>query len=254
MRDCDVGYRVFRPLAPARGDFAVIIAHGFLRNGDYMRGWAEAIAEAGFTAVTTDLCASSSGDGRHGDNGTDLVTLRRALGLREVVYAGVSAGGLAARVAASQDGEATRGVLLLDPVNAGGQARTAASRIRAPVAALVSRPQTCNAWRNIDRALETLRDATIVSMGRVSHCDFEWPTDRFCRVACVQLRREAPPVAQARIRAAALGFVEAIGRGDAAALVQWKASLAELLTDSRPDPLSPSDDTGNTLPTVPEQR
>ena len=245
VRSCDVAYRVYRGAAGQRHAWAAIVAHGFLRTGEYMRGWAEAIAAAGTTAVTADLCASSAPGGRHADNGADLVNLRRALGVTDVVYIGVSAGGLAALVAASLDPEATRGVLLLDPVNAGGQARAAAGRVLAPVAALVARPQTCNAWRNIDRALETLADVTIVPMGRASHCDFEWPTDQFCRAACLTFRVDDDAVAQARIRAAGLSFVEAVVRNDAVALSQWKASLGSILDDAR---APPTDDQGMRAP------
>jgi pimeloyl-ACP methyl ester carboxylesterase len=250
VKNCDVGYRVYRAATTPQPMPAALIAHGFLRNGEFMRGWAEALAAAGLTAVTVDLCASSSPDGRHADNGADLVALRRTLGIRDVVYVGVSAGGLAALVAASLDRDATRGVLLLDPTNAGGQARAAAGRVSAPVAALVARPQICNAWRNIDRALETLADVTIVKMGRVSHCDFEWPTDRFCRVACVTLRVDDDAVAQARIRAAGLGFVEAVARNDPHALSQWKASLGRILGDD----LSPPDDDPARASAVPPPR
>jgi len=230
VRGCDVGYRVYRPAAhDARSAPAVVVAHGFLRNGDYMRGWAEAIAARGLVAVTIDLCASSSPQGRHADDASDLVALRRELGIDDVVYAGVSAGGLAALIAASQDASATRAVLLLDPTNAGGQARRAASRVDVPVAALVSRPQPCNAWRNIDGALRTLDDATIVAMPHASHCDFEWPTDRLCRIACLSPDADPPAVAQARIRTAALSFLDAVASGDDRALARWKASLDELL-------------------------
>jgi pimeloyl-ACP methyl ester carboxylesterase len=228
VRGCEVGYRVFAPQQHS-GAPTVLIAHGFLRNGDAMRGWAQAIAAAGMTAVTADLCVSAASDGRPADNAADLVALRRRLGADDVVYVGVSAGGLAALIAASQDREATRGVLLLDPTNAGGQARSAAGRIDAPVAALVARPQVCNAWRNIDGALRTLRDATIVPMGRASHCDFEWPSDRFCRVACIALRADAPREAQSRIRAIGLGFLDALADRDPAAIARWKAAVHDAL-------------------------
>jgi dienelactone hydrolase len=227
IRECDVHYRVFRPReGTARaGAPAVIVAHGFMRSGEFMRGWADAIAARGIVAVTVDLCASSAPNGRHADNATDLVSLRRRLGFGQVVYMGVSAGGLAALMAASQDSATTRAVLLLDPTNAGGPARSAASRVRAPVAALVARPQVCNAWRNIDDALHTLEDATIVSLGRASHCDFEWPTDRFCRVACLSLRSDPPEVARPRIHAIALGFIEAVASEDPEAMARWKAAI-----------------------------
>jgi dienelactone hydrolase len=226
IRDCDVSYRVHRPVS-AGGAPVAIIAHGFLRDGSFMAGWGDAFASAGIAAVTVDLCASSATDGRHGDNGADLVALRRALALRNVVYVGVSAGGLAALVAASRDPDGTRGVLLLDPVNAGGQARSAAGRVHAPVAALVAKAQVCNAWRNIDPALETLADATIVRIERASHCDFEWPTDRFCRVACLATNdAEERDHAQRRIRRLGIGFVQAVAEGTTAALARWRGDIA----------------------------
>ena len=225
VRDCDVRYRIHPTARPTQGP-TVLIAHGFMRSGEFMAGWAEAIASAGLTAVTVDLCASATANGRHSDNGADLVALRRRLGIEAAVYVGVSAGGLAAMIAASRDPDATRGVLLLDPTNAGGQARSAAARVRAPVAALVAKPQICNAWRNIDPALETLPDATIVRIDSASHCDFEWPTNAFCRVACVSIGDgDRNRRAEARIRDVALSFVDAIASGSPEALSRWKGGI-----------------------------
>ena len=230
VRECDVRYRI-HPGHGRRDAPVALIAHGFLRNGSFMSGWAEAIARSGTTAVTVDLCASSMPGGRHADNAADLVALRRALAADTVVYVGVSAGGLAALIAASQDADATRGLLLLDPTNAGGQARSAAGRVRAPVAALVSRPRVCNAWRNIDPALETLRDATIVRIDDATHCNFEWPTDNFCRFACMApaVDDERERRSESRIRRIALGFIEAIANDAPGALVEWKAGIADAL-------------------------
>jgi len=228
VRDCELHYRVHPAATPARRP-VVLIAHGFLRRGEYMAGWADAIARAGLTAVTVDLCASSTANGRHADNGADLVAVRRKLGIEAAIYVGVSAGGLAAMIAASLDPDATRGLLLLDPTNAGGQARSAAARVRAPVAALVAKRQLCNAWRNIDPALETLPDATIVRMDNASHCDFEWPTDTFCRVACVSTGGgERHRRAEARIREVGLSFIEAVAADAPEALSQWKGDIGEV--------------------------
>lgn len=225
VRGCDVAYAIRRPATPVNGPVA-IIAHGFMRDGSYMAGWAEAIARLGITAVTVDLCASSAIDGRHADNGADIVALRHSLGIGEAIYVGVSAGGLAALIAASRDPEGTRGLLLLDPVNAGGQARSAAGKVRAPVAALVSKTQVCNAWGNIEPALHTLADATTVRIANASHCDFEWPGDRFCRVACAANNSRAErEQAQARIRRIGVDFVRAVAQGDAAALARWRGDI-----------------------------
>src|SRR5512134_1979159 len=90
MRGCEVRYRVHRASGEQAGPVA-LIAHGFMRSGEFMDGWAEAFSQAGVTAVTVDLCASSTPQGRHADNGADLVTLRRTLGIEEAIYVGVSA-------------------------------------------------------------------------------------------------------------------------------------------------------------------
>ena len=229
VRGCELRYRVHRPTTP-NGAPVVLIGHGFMRDGTYMQGWAEAFRDAGLTAVTVDFCASSAVDGRHADNGADLVAVRRALLEGEAIYVGVSAGGLAALIAASNDPAGTRGVLLLDPTNAGGQARRAAGRVNAPVAALVAKSQVCNAWRNIDPALQTLRDVTIVSIDRASHCDFEWPSDQFCRVACLATNSDDEQGrAQSRIRDIAVGFVSAVADAAPSAMAAWKASIGSLL-------------------------
>jgi alpha-beta hydrolase superfamily lysophospholipase len=229
VRGCELRYHVHHPSTP-RAAPVVLIGHGFMRDGTFMQGWADAFTDAGLTAVTVDFCASSVGDGKHADNGADLVAVRRALLQEEAIYVGVSAGGLAALIAASNDPAGTRGLLLLDPTNAGGQARRAAGRVQAPVAALVAKSQVCNAWRNIDPALQTLRDVTIVAIERASHCDFEWPSDRFCRVACLATTSDDEQArAQARIRGIAVGFVSAAADTASSAMTEWKASIGSLL-------------------------
>jgi pimeloyl-ACP methyl ester carboxylesterase len=225
VRGCDVAYAIHGAVPPMKGPVA-IIAHGFMRDGSYMAGWAEAIASVGIAAVTVDLCASSASDGRHADNGADMVALRHSLGIGEAVYVGVSAGGLAALIAASRDPDGTLGLLLLDPVNAGGQARSAAGKVQAPVAALVAKPQVCNAWGNIEPALHTLPDATTIRIANASHCDFEWPGDRFCRVACAARNSRAErEQAQARIRRIGVEFIRAVAQGDGAALARWRGDI-----------------------------
>ena len=106
------------------------------------------------TALTS-LPAHSSPLGLEYFDGSFLVAQRTMLTMEEAILVVVSAGVLAALFAASQD-PATKALLLLDPTNAGGQARSAAARVGVPVAALIAKPQICNAWRNIDPALETL--------------------------------------------------------------------------------------------------
>lgn len=225
VRGCEVTYEVRRAESGAEAPIA-IIAHGFMRDGSSMAGWSEAIASAGLTAVAVDLCASSAVDGRHADNGADMVALRRALGASEAIYMGVSAGGLAALIAASLDAQGTRGVLLLDPTNAGGQARSAAGKVRVPVAALTAKSQMCNAWGNIEPALGTLADLTKVRVAGASHCDFEWPSDRFCRIACLVTNGQAEREhAQERIRRVGLAYLRAVADGTPDALARWRGDI-----------------------------
>ena len=81
---------------------------------------------------------------------------------------------------------------------------------------------------NIDPALETLRDATIVRVDTASHCDFEWPTDSFCRIACVSIGNdERHRKAESHIRRVGLSFVQAIVAGEADALSRWKAEIGD---------------------------
>lgn len=229
VRGCELRLRIHRPATPVAAP-VVLIGHGFMRDGTSVQGWAETFADAGLTAVTLDFCASTALDGRHADNGADLVAVRRALGHEQAIYVGVSAGGLAALIAASNDPAGTRGLLLLDPTNAGGQARRAAGRVNAPVAALVAKPQVCNAWRNIDPALRTLADVTIVAVPGASHCDFEWPSDRLCRLACLAgMNQREQAHAQSRIRGIAVGFVRSLAAAAPTALAGWKASIGSLV-------------------------
>ena len=97
-----------------------MIAHGFLRRGEFMSGWADEIARAGMTAVTVDLCASSTPNGRHADNGADSSRcvarsasksrdLRRRLGGRSRgADRGVARSGRDARPAAARSDECRR--------------------------------------------------------------------------------------------------------------------------------------------------
>jgi len=112
----------------------------------------------------------------------------------------------------------------------GGQARRAAGRVNAPVAALVAKPQVCNAWRNIDPALRTLADVTIVAVPGASHCDFEWPSDRLCRLACLAgMNQREQAHAHSRIRGIAVGFVRSLADAAPTALAGWKASIGSLV-------------------------
>jgi pimeloyl-ACP methyl ester carboxylesterase len=207
---CRNGYTLHRP-AGANSKLAVMIVPGFMRDRDRMRGWAGEIANRGMPAVTMDFCQPTAFDGRHAENARDMIAVREALGLREVVYVGHSAGGLASLIAAAED-PAARGMLLLDPVDFGDLAEDAARRAAVPALVLLAKPGLCNLRRNIRHALPLLPLATTVAVDGASHCDFEWPPDGLCRMLCDLggRERELRLRSEREIRALGLRFLETL--------------------------------------------
>jgi pimeloyl-ACP methyl ester carboxylesterase len=207
---CNNGYTRYRP-AHAAPDLAVMIVPGFMRDRSRMRGWAEALAERGLTAVTMDFCQPTAFDGRHAENARDMIAVREALGLPSIVYAGHSAGGLASLLAAADD-PAVRAIVLFDPVDFADLAEPAAARVSVPALVLLGRPGICNLRGNIRPALPHLARATVVEVDAATHCDFEWPGSALCRIACDLggPGREQRSAAEQRIRALALDFVDSV--------------------------------------------
>ena len=98
----------------------VILGHGFLRGGDKMYGWAEHFASWGVEVLAPTLCHYNVFTGvDHEMNGQNMVELATLHGTTSVIYAGQSAGGLAAIIAASQDNN-TIGIVGLDATDTEG--------------------------------------------------------------------------------------------------------------------------------------
>jgi len=171
---CAMSAVLFEP--SREGERLVVLAHGFARTSANMEGWAEALAAEGLTVVTPDLCHATMWDTDHVQNGRDLADLAATLGHDEVVYAGHSAGGLAALLAADQDPSAV-GWFGLDPVDSEGLG--AAVRLSVPATALVGEPSECNA-----SASGADLDGEIKHISGADHCDFESPTDWMCTTFC----------------------------------------------------------------------
>ena len=95
---CTLRFELHRP-AETTGRATVVLAHGFLRNLATMRGWAEHFASHGVPTAVVSFCNSTPFDGRHDRNAADLRTVADAVRAPGggVLYAGFSAGGLAAR-------------------------------------------------------------------------------------------------------------------------------------------------------------
>lgn len=127
-----------------------------------------------------------------------------------LVVAGHSAGGLfAARVAAALPQERVAGVLLFDPVDAGGALAQALAAVRAPVHAFVAPPAPCNARGNARPALRAAAAAVVDLAADATHLDVEGgDTDRLAVAAC----DDGPPRAAvvARLRGQALQAAQAM--------------------------------------------
>jgi dienelactone hydrolase len=169
---------------------AAILAHGFGRSRLRHRDLAQALAAAGFVAVVPDL--PDVLDPRR--NASAIVELAEALdrgdpGLPEVprqrlVLVGTSMGGLVTVMAAAKL-PGLAGWVGLDPVDRTRSAVRAASKLSAPAVVLLGEPSICNLFGSgsaIARAAPELVRST--ALDGASHCDFEGPTDSFCRAVC----------------------------------------------------------------------
>ena len=179
---CALDYAWYRPASAAPGEL-VVLAHGFLRNKARLAGLARALAETGISVVTVDFCNTRPWRGNHARNGFDLIAVADRLEARRLVYAGFSAGGLAALVAARNDPR-TLGVLTLDLVDARELGRLMVQGLDRPVIGLFGEPASCNADNNGLATLAAARQASIERVAGASHCDFEAPTDWLCRALC----------------------------------------------------------------------
>jgi pimeloyl-ACP methyl ester carboxylesterase len=100
------------------------------------------------------------------------------------VLIGTSAGGLATLLAAVKL-PGLAGWIGLDPVDGTGAALYAAPRLNSRAVVLLGEPSTCNLFgsgRAIARAVPALLRSTMLH--GASHCDFEEPTNKFCKVVC----------------------------------------------------------------------
>ena len=161
-------------ITPASGvRHRMILAHGFLRDATTMEHLAKALARHGVETLCPNLRRSRPWDGKADDNARDLIALRKSLGWDRVIYAGYSAGGLSALLAAAHDPSACEGLLLFDPVDRASAGLRVANQIHAPVVALLAEPGPGNARGNAGPVLAALAHCQRVLIPGASHCDFE---------------------------------------------------------------------------------
>jgi len=180
---------IYRPADGASVGVA-IVAHGFTRSRIRHRDLGRALAEAGVTAVIPDLPNVMDLWG----NGQAIVELVDKLdagafgplpaGRAHLVLIGTSAGGLATVLAAAKL-PGLAGWIGLDPVDRTGTGAAAAAQLEAPAIVLLGGASSCNLFgsgRGIAKALPHL--VRTVALKEATHCDFEDPTNNFCRVLC----------------------------------------------------------------------
>lgn len=185
----EVKVDVYRPVDNL-ADGVAVLAHGFSRDRTRDRDLGRDLAEAGMVAIAPDLPNLVDYWG-NGDAVKDVVDAleRGAFGLpptprSRVVLIGTSAGAVATVIAASKL-PGLGGWIGLDPVDRSGTATRAAAKLTAPAVVLLGEPSVCNLFgsgKSIAQAVPTLLRSQRVR--GASHCDFEGPTNSFCRNVC----------------------------------------------------------------------
>ena len=189
---CAIEARLFHPVAEGRDatdtrpeiDTLVVLAHGFLRHQRRMHDLAGRIAASGIPVATLSFCTSKPWRGGHAENARDMRALADRLDAPRVIYAGFSAGGLSALLAASADPRSL-GVVGLDLVDDGsGTAARLAAGLEVPLIGLMGEPAPCNAQANGLAVFAASPLARVETIPGASHCDFESPTDWLCERVC----------------------------------------------------------------------
>jgi pimeloyl-ACP methyl ester carboxylesterase len=179
---CTLSYETYLP-EPRRSDCMVMLAHGFMRDLGSMRGWAAHWASHGVAVTVVSFCNSRLTGGHHDWNADDLAAVARKIHSGPVMYAGFSAGALAAFLAAASDERAVA-YLGLDAVDSGELASPASAAFRLPALFLLGEPSPCNAEANFVPAIPTGSGVAALRVAHATHCHFENPYDPRCECVC----------------------------------------------------------------------
>lgn len=182
VHGCTLAYESHLPSQPVT-DSMVFLAHGFLRNLETMRGWAQHWASHGVPVTVMSLCNSSPLSGRHDRDAMDITLLADELHEGPRIYAGFSAGGLAAFLAAAADDRAT-GYLGLDAVDSKALAREPDLFGAHMSLLLFAEPSACNAQNNMLDAAAAARGGLRLRVRNTTHCHYEYPYDKRCEIVC----------------------------------------------------------------------
>ncbi|TCT19239.1 alpha/beta fold hydrolase [Thiobaca trueperi] len=179
---CPLHYARYQPEQGSHGDL-IVLGPGFLRSGAHLADLAQSLAATGVTTVVLDACADRIWSGSHVRRGFEMIQLADTLAARRVVYAGFSAGALAALVAGRHDPRAL-GVVALDLVDAQSLGLRMADGMTRPLLGLTGEASACNAYNNGLAVYAAIPHARVARIAGASHCDFESPTDWRCRLVC----------------------------------------------------------------------
>ena len=191
VTDCaSMSYDIYSPSGPVDPP-VVILGHGFARGSGVMVGWAVHFASWGVEVLLPTLCHYNIFFGvDHEMNGQNMKELGDIHGSIETIYAGHSAGGLAAIIAASLD-DNPMGVLGLDVTDTQGVpgvrdfiGRDYAVSVGCPAFSIIGEASSCNGENNGLTLFRMMSDYRSVQITSADHCDFENPTDSVCEMNC----------------------------------------------------------------------
>lgn len=200
--------------APPTWSVLVVLLHGLERSDEQMRSTAEHLASWGVAVVAPSSCDATVTDLDQAQNGRDAIELAAALGQGVVIYAGHSAGGLAAFVAAAEDANAIA-YFGLDPTEFNGVAESVAAAVTVPAYAAIGSPGVCNLNNNFLPILDEVPQSRALRVVEADHCDFEEPTDWVCTLACGQESNDL--FSEDELRETVLGLTTAF--------IVWQAGL-----------------------------
>jgi hypothetical protein len=141
------------------------------------------LASWGLPVVNLEFCNSKFWDGNHELNAADMVAVAQKMGIGKVIYAGFSAGGLAAILAANSDDQ-TLAFLGLDMVDNNGLAKEKAPNLMVPIYGLIAAPSACNAYNNGTESYALAPHSNVIEVTDSTHCHFEFPLDGKCSLVC----------------------------------------------------------------------
>ncbi len=180
---CTLDYDRYTAVGPSPGGL-VVLAHGLECGKEHMEDVGAHYASWGLDVVVPDLCHSVTLDLDQEQNGLDMTELAGDLAPGPVIYAGHSAGGLAAFVATAHDADAVA-LLGLDPTEWLGIGAGVAPSIAVPAYGMIGDPVVCNGWNNAVALFAAAPQGRVLRVTEADHCDFSSPnTCLACLLAC----------------------------------------------------------------------